>query len=65
MSSILFSIALFTAQYLSKIKTDIDLVNMDDAQRLSRLFTYETVILACYLEKAWEMRKEAFCQDKL
>lgn len=53
MSSILFSVALLLGSPLfSKIKTDIDSVNMDDAQSLSWLITYETFRLARYLEKS-------------
>lgn len=48
----------------SKIKTNIDFVNIDDPDRLSCLFIYETFKLASYLEKTWE-RKQAFNQDNL
>ncbi len=48
MSFTLYSTALFTGNcamlLFSNIKTDIDFVNMDDAQRLSGLLTYETHI---------------------
>ncbi len=37
---------------LNNIKTDIDVVYMDDTQRLNWLFTFETFRLARYLEKA-------------
>ena len=69
MSSILFSTVLFIVNSViflfSKIKADIDLVNMDDAQRLRWLFTCETYKLANYLDKAWENRKKALYRDEL
>ena len=69
MSSILFSVLFYWElrnALFSKIKTNIDFVNMDDAQRLSWLFTYEAVhILASDLEKVWEKGKKALYRENL
>ena len=62
MSSLFFSCPFYWELHnalFNKIKTDIDLINMDDSQRLSWLFTYETYKKASYLEKAWRKRKKA------
>lgn len=40
--------------------TKTDFVNMDDAQRFSLLFTYETFRLASHPDTVWEIRKQSF-----
>ncbi len=56
-SFILFTIVLCTGKHaILKIKAEIHFLNMDDAQRLSWLFTYETSQLASYIERAWKMK---------
>lgn len=59
-----FCIALFMEMLtLTILKTVIDFVNMDAAQWLSWLFTYET--LRWGLNDAWQMRKNALYQGEL
>lgn len=66
MSLTLFSIVCFLlGKRISRIKTEIHFSNMDNAQTLSWLFTYELFKLASYFAKAWPMRKEALYQDQL
>lgn len=47
----------------SKVKGEIDFLNIDDAQRLSWLFTYDTFKLANYLKKATRVETQAPYQD--
>ncbi len=60
MSIILFYTVIFTGK--SNTKSGVNLINIDDSQRLNRLFEKVTFRLANYLEEAWDMKKGALCQ---